>query len=65
MIDDLNLSPASSVELIVISTVIVIVLIRHRSYVTLDRERIEPKEDKHRDEVVGARYGAVMQIERH
>ena len=65
MIDDLNLSPTECVALIIISTVILIVLIRHRSYLTLDRERIEPKEDTHRDEVVGARYGAVMQIERH
>lgn len=65
MTDDLNLSPAWCVALIIISTVILIVLIRHRSYLTLDRERIELKEDNRRDEVVGARYGAVMQIERH
>lgn len=65
MTDDLNSSPTGCVALIIISTVILIVLIRHRSYLTLDGERIEDKEDNHRDEVVGAHYGAVMQIERH
>ena len=65
MIDELNLSPVGYVIVFVLAIIMLIVAIHRRSYLTLDRERIEPKEDNHRDEVVGARYGAVMQIERH
>lgn len=65
MIDELNLSPVGYVIVFVLAIIMLIVAIHRESYFTLDSERLEPKEDNHRDEVVGARYGAVMQIERH
>lgn len=65
MIDELNLSPVGYVIVFVLAIIMLIVAIHRESYLTLDCERLEPKEDNHRDEVVGARYGAVMQIERH
>ena len=65
MIDELNLSPTGWVIFFVVTVVLLIVAIRRESYLTLDCERLEPREDNPRDEVVGARYGAVMQIERH
>ncbi|MDD6384547.1 MAG: hypothetical protein PUG13_03935 [Streptococcus hyointestinalis] len=65
MIDELNLSPTGWVVFFVIVIGLLVAIVRRRSYLTLDCERLEPKEDNHRDEVVGARYGAVMQIERH
>ena len=65
MIDELNLSPTGWVVFFVIVIGLLVAIVRRRSYLTLDCERLEPKEDNHRDEVVGARSGAVMQIERH
>ena len=65
MIDAPNLSPTGWVVFFVIVIGLLVAIVRRRSYLTLDCERLEPKEDNHRDEVVGARYGAVMQIERH
>ena len=65
MIEELNLSPMGYLVFFVVAMVLLIVAIRRESYFTLDCERLEPREDNPRDEVVGARYGAVMQIERH
>ena len=65
MIDELNLSPTGWVVFFVIVIGLLVASVRRRSYLTLDCERLEAKEDNHRDEVVGARYGAVMQIEIH
>ena len=65
MINELNLSPTGYVIFFVLAMVLLIVALRRESYLELDSERFEPKKDNHRDEVVGARYGAVMQIERH
>lgn len=65
MIDELNLSPMGYLVFFVVAMVLLIVAIRRESYFTLDSEPLEPREDNSRDEVVGARYGAVMQIERH
>ena len=65
MIDELNLSPTGWVVFFVIVIGLLVAIVRRRSYLTLDCERLEPREDNPRDEVVGARYGAVMQIERH
>ncbi|WP_164683908.1 hypothetical protein [Streptococcus hyointestinalis] len=64
MIDELNLSPMGYLVFFVVAMVLLIVAIRRESYFTLDSEPLEPRENS-RDEVVGARYGAVMQIERH
>ena len=62
MIDELNLSPTGWVVFFVIVIGLLVAIVRRRSYLTLDCERLEPKEYNNRDEVVGARYGAVMQI---
>lgn len=65
MIEELNLSPMGYLVFFVLAIVLLIVALRRESYFTLDSEPLEPKEGNSRDEVVGARYGAVMQIERH
>lgn len=65
MIDELNLSPTGWVIFFVVTVVLLIVAIRRESYFTLDSEPLEPKEEKTPDTTVQARYGAVMQIERH
>lgn len=64
MVEELNLSPTGWVIFFVLAIVLLIVALRRESYFTLDSEPLEPRENS-RDEVVGARYGAVMQIERH
>ena len=43
MIDELNLSPMGYLVFFVVAMVLLIVAIRRESYLTLDRERIEPK----------------------
>lgn len=65
MIDELNLSPMGYVIFFVVAVILLIAAIRRESYFTLDCEPIEPKEDKTPDTTIQARYGAVMQIERH
>ena len=65
MIDELNLSPTGWVIFFVVTVVLLIVALRRESYFKLDSEPLEPKEDKTPDTTVQARYGAVMQIERH
>lgn len=65
MIDELNLSPMGYLVFFVVAMVLLIVALRRESYFTLDSEPLEPKEEKTPDTTVQARYGAVMQIERH
>ena len=65
MIEELNLSPMGYLVFFVVAMVLLIVALRRESYFKLDSEPLEPKEDKTPDTTVQARYGAVMQIERH
>lgn len=44
MIDELNLSPMGYLVFFVVAMVLLIVAIRRESYLTLDCERLEPRE---------------------